>query len=122
MLQIQTIRDNKEDVILALGKRNIDAEPLIEKVLQLDENRRAAQTSLDNVLAESNKISKEIGVLYKTGKVQEANLLKEQTVKLKEESKQLGEDLNTAEEELQTLLYQLPNAPHATSINSLLFR
>ncbi|WP_036151561.1 serine--tRNA ligase [Maribacter forsetii] len=112
MLQIQTIRDNQEDIILALGKRNIDAQPLIEKVLQLDENRRAAQTSLDNVLAESNKISKEIGVLYKTGKVQEANLLKEQTVKLKEESKQLGEDLNAAEEELQNLLYQLPNAPH----------
>ncbi len=114
MLQIQTIRDNQEAIILALGKRNIDAQPLIEKVLQLDENRRAAQTSLDNVLAESNKISKEIGVLYKTGKVQEANLLKEQTVKLKEESKQLGEDLNAAEEELQNLLYQLPNAPHAS--------
>ncbi|MDO6470735.1 serine--tRNA ligase [Maribacter sp. 1_MG-2023] len=114
MLQIQTIRDNQEDIILALGKRNIDAQPLIEKVLQLDENRRAAQTSLDNILAESNKISKEIGVLYKTGKAQEANSLKEQTVKLKEESKQLSEDLNTAEEELQTLLYQLPNAPHTS--------
>ncbi|WP_430428057.1 serine--tRNA ligase [Maribacter litoralis] len=116
MLQIQTIRDNKEDIILALGKRNIDARPLVEKVLQLDENRRAAQTSLDNVLAESNKISKEIGVLYKTGKVQEANLLKEQTVKLKEESKQLGEDLNAAEEELKILLYQLPNAPHTSVV------
>ena len=116
MLQIQTIRDNKEDIILALGKRNIDARPLVEKVLQLDENRRAAQTSLDNVLAESNKISKEIGVLYKTGKVQEANLLKEQTVKLKEESKLLGEDLNAAEEELKILLYQLPNAPHTSVV------
>ncbi|WP_324024181.1 serine--tRNA ligase [Maribacter sp. BPC-D8] len=114
MLQIQTIRDNQEDIILALGKRNIDAQPLIEKVLQLDENRRAAQTSLDNILAESNKISKEIGVLYKTGKAQEANSLKEKTVKLKEESKQLGDDLNLAEEELQTLLYQLPNAPHTS--------
>ncbi|TDS18995.1 seryl-tRNA synthetase [Maribacter caenipelagi] len=114
MLQIQTIRDNQEDIILALGKRNIDARPLIEKVLQLDENRRAAQTSLDNILAESNKISKEIGVLYKTGKAQEANSLKEQTVKLKEESKQLGNDLNAVEEELQTLLYQLPNAPHTS--------
>lgn len=114
MLQIQTIRDNQEDIILALGKRNIDARPLIEKVLQLDENRRAAQTSLDNILAESNKISKEIGVLYKTGKAQEANSLKGQTVKLKEESKQLGDDLNAVEEELQTLLYQLPNAPHTS--------
>ncbi|SIQ12374.1 serine--tRNA ligase [Maribacter ulvicola] len=114
MLQIQTIRDNQEDIILALGKRNIDAQPLIEKVLLLDENRRAAQTRLDNVLAESNKISKEIGVLYKTGKADEANSLKEQTAKLKEESKQLSEDLNKAGEELQTLLYQLPNAPHTS--------
>ncbi|WP_423997073.1 serine--tRNA ligase [Maribacter sp. IgM3_T14_3] len=114
MLQIQTIRDNKEEIILALGKRNIDAQPLVEKVLQLDENRRAAQTSLDNLLAESNKLSKEIGELYKTGKAQEANVLKEQTVKLKEESKLFSDDLATAEEELQILLYQLPNAPHSS--------
>ncbi|MFV1448276.1 serine--tRNA ligase [Maribacter sp. HS] len=116
MLQIQTIRDNKEEVILALEKRNIDAQPLVDNVLRLDEKRRASQTSLDNVLAESNKISKEIGVLYKTGKVQEANLLKEQTVKLKEESKQLGDDLSAAEEELKSLLYQLPNTPHTSVI------
>ncbi|APQ17675.1 serine--tRNA ligase [Maribacter hydrothermalis] len=112
MLQIQTIRDNKEDIILALAKRNIDAQPLLENLLQLDENRRTTQTRLDNVLAESNKLSKEIGVLYKTGKVQEANLLKEQTVNLKEESKQLSEDLTDIEEKLQGLLYQIPNAPH----------
>jgi len=112
MLQIQTIRESKEEIINALKKRNIDAKPLLEKVLQLDETRRATQTSLDNVLAESNKLSKEIGLLYKTGKVQEANLLKEKTVNLKEESKQLGDDLNIAEDELQALLYQLPNAPH----------
>tara|TARA_R110002074_G_scaffold149035_1_gene301144 strand:+ start:8455 stop:9726 length:1272 start_codon:yes stop_codon:yes gene_type:complete len=116
MLQIQTIRDNKEELILALGKRNIDAKPLLENILQLDENRRNTQTRLDNVLAESNKLSKEIGVLYKTGKAQEANSLKEQTVNLKDESKQLGEDLTIVEEELQALLYQIPNAPH-TSVN-----
>ena len=116
MLQIQTIRDNKEEVILALEKRNIDAQPLVDNVLRLDEKRRASQTSLDNVLAESNKISKEIGVLYKTGKVQEANLLKEQTVKLKEESKQLADDLNAAEVELKSLLYQLPNTPHTSVV------
>jgi seryl-tRNA synthetase len=114
MLQIQTIRDNKEELILALGKRNIDAKPLLENILQLDENRRNTQTRLDNVLAESNKLSKEIGVLYKTGKAQEAISLKEQTVNLKDESKQLGEDLNTVEEELQALLYQIPNAPHTS--------
>ena len=114
MLQLQTIRDHKDELVQALQKRNIDANPLLDKVLQLDEKRRSTQTQLDNVLAESNRLSKEIGMLYKTGKVQEANLLKEKTVSLKEESKQLQDDLNTAAEELQQLLYQIPNAPHAS--------
>ena len=114
MLQLQTIRDNKEEIILALGKRNINAKAILDNVLQLDEKRRTTQTQLDNVLAESNKISKEIGVLYKTGKAQEANILKERTVNLKEESKQLTDDLNVAAEELQTLLYQIPNVPHSS--------
>ncbi|WP_419213566.1 serine--tRNA ligase [Maribacter sp. X9] len=114
MLQLQTIRDHKDELVQALGKRNIDANGLLEEVLLLDEKRRSTQTQLDSLLAESNKLSKEIGMLYKTGKVQEANLLKEKTVILKEESKQLGDDLNTTAEELQTLLYQIPNAPHAT--------
>ena len=114
MLQLQTIRENKEEIILALGKRNIDAQTLLDNVLQLDEKRRTTQTQLDNVLAESNSLSKEIGALYKTGKAQEANVLKEKTVHLKEVSKQLGEDLNAAEEELQNLLYQIPNAPHTS--------
>lgn len=114
MLQLQSIREQKEQLILALGKRNINAKPLLEDVLVLDEKRRATQTQLDTVLAESNRLSKEIGTLYKTGKVQEANLLKEKTVALKEESKQLGEDLTTAATELQQLLYQIPNAPHAS--------
>ena len=114
MLQLQTIRDHKDELVQALQKRNIDANPLLDKVLQLDEKRRSTQTQLDNVLAESNRLSKEIGMLYKTGKIQEANLLKEKTVSLKEESKQLQDDLNTAAEELQQLLYQIPNAPHAS--------
>ena len=114
MLQLQTIRENKKEIILALGKRNIDAQTLLDNVLQLDEKRRTTQTQLDNVLAESNSLSKEIGALYKTGKAQEANVLKEKTVHLKEESKQLGEDLNAAAEELQNLLYQIPNAPHTS--------
>ena len=114
MLQLQSIREQKEQFTAALGKRNIDAKPLLEDVLRLDEKRRATQTRLDSVLAELNRLSKEIGSHYKTGKVQEANLLKEQTAALKEESKQLGEALNTAATELQHLLYQIPNTPHSS--------
>jgi len=112
MLQLQAIRDNQDAIAKALKKRNIDASPLIDSVLQLDENRRTTQTQLDNTLAESNKLSKEIGILYKSGKPQEANLLKEKTGFLKEDSKKLGEELNATSEKLQHLLYQLPNVPH----------
>ncbi|MBQ4913778.1 serine--tRNA ligase [Maribacter sp. MMG018] len=112
MLQLQVIRESKDSLVEALKKRNIDAEGMLNDVLLLDEKRRAAQTRLDAVLAESNKLSKEIGSLYKSGKAQEANQLKEKTAALKEESKQLGEDLNKAAEELQSLLYQIPNVPN----------
>lgn len=114
MLQLQAIREQKEEMIKALKKRNIDGNALLEEVLQLDEKRRAAQTRLDSVLAESNALSKEIGTLYKSGKAQEANGLKEKTAALKEESKQLNEDLGNAANALQALLYQIPNVPHGS--------
>lgn len=112
MLQLQTIRENKEGIAIALKKRNIDAEPILSAIIALDEKRRSLQTELDGTLAESNKLSKEIGMLFKSGKAKEANVLKEQTAGLKEAAKQLGEDLNAAATALQEQLYQLPNIPH----------
>ena len=114
MLQLQAIREQKDQMIDALKKRNIDGSALLENVLQLDEKRRTTQTRLDSVLAESNSLSKEIGMLYKTGKAQEATVLKEKTAGLKEDAKKLGEDLNTTAEALKALLYQIPNIPHTT--------
>ena len=114
MLQLQAIRENKEEIIAALQKRSVDAASLIDNVLELDEKRRSLQTQLDSTLAESNKLSKEIGMLFKSGKAQEANVLKEKTGALKEESKTLTEALNSAAEELQQLLFQIPNAPHTS--------
>ena len=115
MLQVQFIRENKQTVLDGLAKRNFaNAETIINEVLNTDETRRATQVSLDNILAESNKISKEIGSLFKSGEIQKANLLKEKTGQLKEESKQLTEALNTASDKLQDLLYQIPNVPHAS--------
>ena len=69
---------------------------------------------MDNTLAESNKLSKEIGNLYKSGQAQKANILKEKTGQLKESSKELSEKLNGFGDELETLLYQIPNIPHAS--------
>ncbi|HLT50695.1 MAG TPA: serine--tRNA ligase [Arenibacter sp.] len=114
MLQLHAIREDKQFIIAALGKRNIEAGPLVEGVLQLDEERRALQTRLDNTLAEANKLSKEIGILYQSGKAQEANALKEQTGRLKEESRELQESLTATAGELQDLLYQIPNVPHTS--------
>jgi len=113
MLQVQFIREHKEVVLKGLAKRNFsDAEAIIEQVLKTDESRRATQVSLDNILAESNKISKEIGAFFKSGEVQKAQLLKEKTGQLKEQSKGLSEQLNKDVTTLQTLLFQIPNIPH----------
>jgi len=112
MLQVPFIRENKAVVIERLTKRNIDAAKMIDDVIALDEKRRSVQTELDNTLAESNSISKEIGNLFKSGKVEEANALKAKTGELKEASKNLTEQLNSTAERLQELLYQIPNVPH----------
>ncbi|MCF2876065.1 MULTISPECIES: serine--tRNA ligase [unclassified Tenacibaculum] len=115
MLQVQFIRENKQTVLDGLAKRSFEnAEAIINEVLTTDEARRATQVSLDNTLAESNKISKEIGGLFKSGEIEKANLLKEKTGELKEKSKQLTEELSIASNKLQDLLYQIPNVPHAS--------
>lgn len=112
MLQVTDIRENKEKYIKALAKRGIDAASVLEEVLNADEERRASQAQLDEVLAQSNSYSKEIGKLFQSGEVQKANELKEKTVELKESSKQLNEQMLAAAEKLQQLLYTLPNIPN----------
>ncbi|MGB5692698.1 MAG: serine--tRNA ligase [Flavobacteriaceae bacterium] len=112
MLQLQAIRDNKDQLVKALEKRNINASGILGEVLELDERRRALQTQLDNLLAEANKISKEIGGLFKSGKTEEANALKARSSELKENSKELGDRLNAAAADLDKALYQIPNIPH----------
>jgi seryl-tRNA synthetase len=112
MLQVAFIREHREDVIKRLAKRNIDATQLIDEAISLDEERRQLQTQLDNTLAESNTLSKEIGNLYKSGKAAEANVLKEKTAQLKDGSKVLGDQLNEKSDALTNLLYKIPNVPH----------
>ena len=114
MLQLQRIRENKDALVQALAKRNIDAKAMLNGVLLLDEKRRGLQAQLDNTLAESNKLSKEIGMLYKSGKPDEANELKAKTTELKETAKMLADELNDTAEELDRMLYQIPNIPHAS--------
>jgi len=111
MLQTAFIRENREKVIQALGKRNFDAAPLVDEVIALDEKRRSTQVALDTILSESNKLSRSIGELMKAGKKEEATALKEQTVQYKEQSKELEETLNATADALTQVLYKLPNVP-----------
>lgn len=112
MLQVPFIREHKELVVSRLAKRNIKAEEIIDQVIALDEDRRRIQTELDNVLSESNSISKEIGGLFKSGQVEKANELKQKTGQLKETSKELNDALNAKVLELNDLLYKIPNVPN----------
>ncbi|MSP85214.1 MAG: serine--tRNA ligase [Flavobacteriaceae bacterium] len=111
MLQIAFIRENQEIVIKALAKRNMDARSVVDEVVQLDEKRRATQVELDNILSESNKLSKDIGELMKSGEKSKAAILKEKTLILKEKSKDLAEKADILAHELLEKLYILPNLP-----------
>ena len=111
MLQVQRIRDHKEAFIKALKKRGMDATPVISQVLEADDNRRGTQAKLDDILAEANSLSKEIGILFKSGKADQATALKEKTSALKENSKALDEQLKDSSKTLQELLYTIPNIP-----------
>jgi len=112
VLQTTYIKENRQEAIDRLAVRGIDATETIDQVLHLDEKRRATQTELDATLAESNRISKEIGNLFRQGKTEEANAAKSRTGQLKERSTALHSELGKAQDELTQLLYQLPNIPH----------
>ena len=111
MLQIHFIRENKEEVITRLAKKNFDATAVVELVVELDEKRRNTQVELDNLLAESNKLSKDIGEMMKNGEKAKAEILKEKTTQIRENSKLLNESLNAITNQLQDELYKLPNLP-----------
>lgn len=111
MLQLAVIRENKEQVIQALSKRNLEAQVLIETVLDLDEKRRSTQVALDNILAASNKLSRDIGALMKSGEKSKAEILKVKSVQLKEESKSLSDTLESFSNQLTQELYKIPNTP-----------
>jgi seryl-tRNA synthetase len=111
MLQIAVIREKREEVITALAKRNFDATAIVDSVIALDEKRRATQVELDNILSESNKLSKDIGAMMKAGEKAKAEILKEKTTQLREKGKELTESVGVLAEDLTLELYKLPNTP-----------
>lgn len=116
MLEIQRIREDKAGIISALDKRNIDATETLNEILKADEIRRKTQVELDSTLAESNKLAKEIGQLFKDGKAAEAEVAKSRTAELKSKSKELQETLQAAADKQQELIISLPNTPHESVV------
>lgn len=116
MLIVSAIQENKGKVIEGLRKRNFKHLELIDEVIHVDELRRKTQFELDNLLAESNKLSKEIGQLFQQGRAEEANLLKEKTAEQKTQVKELQDLLSEYEESLKHILYQIPNIPHESVV------
>jgi len=114
MLQVNYIRDNREQVLERLAVKNFKQPALVDEIIQLDDKRRQTQTSLDNVSAEANAAAKQIGELMRAGKKEEAEVLKSKTGTWKEDIKTLGEQLSTIEEELYQKQVLLPNLPHSS--------
>ena len=112
MLVVSEIAENLEKFAKSMLKRNIDVSPKLKKILELDEKRRASQAKLDNILAESNQLAKEIGELFKKGESEKAITLKEKAALLKEESKKLATNLNELVGQLKITLLDVPNVPH----------
>lgn len=113
MLQVHTIRQNKEDIIARLAKRGLDAAPLIDELLRLNEQRRAAQSKAEDLQAQANKLAKEIGQLFKAGDRDGAEKLKALTGDIKNELKDVSAQQATLEEQEQAILYDIPNVPNA---------
>jgi seryl-tRNA synthetase len=114
MLSLKYIQENKEEAIKALKIKNFDATEIIDQIIALDEKRKATQAEQDATQAEMNSLSKEIGMLFKSGKVEEANAAKAKTGELKESISQLSSSQNSILSELNDLLLQIPNIPHAS--------
>jgi seryl-tRNA synthetase len=114
MLTVKVIHENKDFVIERLAVKHVDAKPIVEKIINLDNERKSQQLKLDQNLEQQNSIAKEIGNLFKSGKAAEANEAKQKTVELKEEAKEVGLKLAEIEKELQLTIVQLPNMPHAS--------
>ncbi|EKB59386.1 serine--tRNA ligase [Bergeyella zoohelcum] len=111
MLQVQFLRENIDRVMTGLAKRNFKETALVHQAIEKDDARKKIQFELDQNLSEMNKISKEIGMLMKEGKKEEAEQAKQKTASYKESIQQLQQHLKDTETELQNILYQIPNIP-----------
>jgi seryl-tRNA synthetase len=114
MLQVNYIRENKEQVLARLSVKNFNQPELVDQIIHLDDQRKSTQAQADQLLAAANAAAKQIGDLMRNGKKDEAEGLKSQTSKSKDDIKNLQENLAAIEQELYQKLVLLPNLPHAS--------
>lgn len=111
MIELNQLRKNKEEFVLSLKKRGLDdIENDLNKLISLDDERKSLKTKLDNLLSESNKIAKEIGIKIKSGN-NDIGDLKDQSAMLKEDSKKIDKELKLTEESIKSILVNIPNIP-----------
>jgi seryl-tRNA synthetase len=111
MLPLAQLREQPEKIKEGLTKRNFPQPALVDQLLETDRKRRTIQSQLDETLSKSNQLAKEIGALFKSGQIGEANELKTQTAALKTTAKELQEQLQNVETELLSIRTQIPNVP-----------
>ncbi len=112
MLRIKYIRENRDLVVRRLKIKNFDAAVLVKNVIELDDQRKRVQAEQDNKQMELNLLSKEIGSLFKNGKVEEGNIARERTILLKKDIKDLTVSMQETECGIDEILLQIPNVPH----------
>jgi len=112
MLQLQKIREEKEAVLAGLQKKFFTNLEIVDQIIATDAEKRQTQASGDEILAQINKASKDIGMLMSQGKKDEAEAKKSAVSSLKEQSKEHQARLQDLEIQLHELLVQLPNLPH----------
>ena len=113
MLTLALIKENPEDVIKRLAVKHFDGREMIEKILELDKQRRAAQTQFDNNACSLKQLASQIGALMKEGKKEEADKVKNEVANLKNSNKEIEDSLKSAENEITQILLNIPNVPCA---------
>ena len=112
MLTVKFIVENKEEVIARLAKKHFDGKEIIERIIALDAERRKTQKELDEDLAESNRLAKSIGELFKKGDMNAVETAKARTKELKEKTKIFSDKLSALEQQITDNLVLVPNLPH----------
>ena len=111
MLPLAYLREQTEKIKKGLTKRNFQKLELVDLLLETDQKRRTLQSQLDETLSKSNQVAKEIGILFKSGQMEQANLLKAKSVNLKTTGKSLQDELQNVESTLISIRTQIPNVP-----------